>query len=233
MLGKRKQERTFNKTQQSKYKREKETDSLSSKRIGYNKYVLSRERKFYDVNLGAGAIPTTGTLILVFSPSLGNDYNNRIGRKCLLRSIYIRGYLNIDATNPLATANVGSQQTRMILFMDNQPNGIAPAITDLLVTNEVQSQLNPNNRDRFVVIKDKNYVFDPFIYNTATGYVGFNRTRYAIKIYKKMKCEVIFNQNSGYNINSITSCAIWLLFITTNNNGSEQNVSIRNRYDDS
>lgn len=203
-------------------------------RYGYNKYNIGKERKFYDVTPGNFVIPTaTGVFLLLFAPALGTEYNQRIGRKCVARSLYIRGRMNVDASNPLATASVGSQQIRMIVFADNQPNGLAPVIGDLLQGTDPSNQLNPNNRDRFRIIKDKYFNFDPFIYNAATSTGELNRTIHNIKMYKKLKCEVIFNQNTVSSINAISTCALWLFFQGTVNNAAEVVITTRIRYDDS
>ena len=107
------------------------------------------ELKYSDSNI-SGAINTTGLVTLLHVPVLGTDFTNRIGRKTLIKSVFLRGLLSRDLT----TASALACQCRMILVLDKQPNGAAPAITDILVAANSYSQLNPNNRDRFRVIRD-------------------------------------------------------------------------------
>lgn len=238
MLGK-KRSRYPTKKRPSKYPKVQAMGTLSASRgfrdrYGYNKNSLYKERKFYDVNTNVVQIfSATGNFTLLFAPGLGQDYNQRIGRKCVARSLYIRGRVLVSDANPIVTAAVGAQQARMIIFMDNQPNGTAPVIGDLLNGTDPSSHLNQNNRDRFKIIKDKYFDLDAFIYNNATGTGAINRTQHSIKSYKKLKCEVIFNQNPNAVIASISTCAIWMFWVCNINLAAEYVISTRIRYDDS
>lgn len=224
---------------QAKYPRVSQMGTLSSTRgfrdhYGFNKRSITKEKKFFDTVVAGQTISSAaGNFNPFFLPALGTEYNQRIGRKCVAKSMYIRGRIQIATTAPIITAAVGTQQNRFIVFMDMQPNGVVPALTDLLTTADPSSQLNPNNRDRFRVIKDKYYSFDPFVYNSATGTGALNRTIYDMKIYKKLNCEVIFNQNTTSTINAIATCAIYYFFLGSINNASEFTINTRVRYDDS
>ena len=97
---------------------------------------------------------------MLHAPTLGSDYTNRIGRKTNCKSVYIRGKLEITKAASVEIASVGCTLNRLIILLDNQPNGAAPAVTDLLSSASPSSQLNPNNRDRFRILKDKVYALD-------------------------------------------------------------------------
>ena len=124
------------------------------------KYVPNKERKYSDRAVSGYQVSDAGQFSLLHVPTLGSDFTNRIGRKTNPKSLYIRGKLEITKTASVATATVGSTLNRLIILLDNQPNGAAPAVTDLLSSASPSSQLNPNNRDRFRIIKDKVYALD-------------------------------------------------------------------------
>lgn len=84
-----------------------------------------KERKFADVASIPMAMNTTGQFSLLACPVPGTDYTNRIGRKVVLRSVYIRGIATLEGafnlpTPPMACA---AQLGRAILLIDMQPNG--------------------------------------------------------------------------------------------------------------
>lgn len=212
----------------------------------------NKEKKYFDSPMQSYGVHDDGHFILINVPVLGNDYNHRIGRKITNRSVYIRGSIFCNATadivaHPDNAKRADSQICRMILFVDSQPNGAQPAVADLL--NEVSpgAQLNPNNRDRFRIIKDKLFSFDPIVYQPYVaaapgplqyGYCSFNRTMYPIKMYKKLNIETIFNQGVGQVIGDINTNALYLFFIGSGDSGqqhqySQAHISIRLRFDDS
>lgn len=212
---------------------------LATRGFGSQNFVANRERKFFDINTATYQVNTTGSFTLLHIPTLGSDFTNRIGRKTMLKSLYIRGYLNLEAAaNPSTPVAVAAQQLRLIIFCDNQPNGAAPAVTDLLKEALPSSQLNANNRDRFKIIKDKTYVFDPFLVSTtASQAIATNsRTIADIKIYKKLAVETIFNGTNGGTIGDINSGAVYMFWIGSFAAGAGDSnaiVSTRVRFDDS
>lgn len=198
----------------------------------------NRERKFFDILTATYQANTTGSFTLLHIPQLGSDFNNRIGRKTHIRSIYIRGRILIEPANAVPATTAGNQQARLIVFIDLQPNGAAPAVTDLLNEAVPSSHLNPNNRDRFKVIKDKTFVFEPFTFSTTAtqSVAAWNRTIHDIKIYKKCNIETIFNATNGGTIGDINSGAVYMFWIGSTVAGAlDANaiLSARVRFDDS
>lgn len=101
------------------------------------------------------------------------------------------------------------------------------------------SHLNPNNRDRFKILWDKQYVFGPIkVDNTATQSYGWAQgpSVYQVKFFKKMKLETIFNSGSAGTIADIQSGALYLLTIGTTAPGTNTDadfiVTTRVRFDD-
>lgn len=198
----------------------------------------SKEQKVNDIVTTTYPVSTPGNFTLLCLPVLGADFNNRIGRKITVKSIYIKGNVKLAAAAaPQTDVDVGASQCRMILLWDMQPNGVVPAVTDVLVTAVPSSHLNLNNRDRFKIIKDKMFEFDPFIVvNVATQAVNcFNRTIHQIKTYKKLNQEVIFNSTNGGTIADINTGALYMLWVGSFGPGTKAasaTLSTRVRYTD-
>lgn len=210
---------------------------LSNRGFGSMGIPQNREKKFFDISTGSKDVNTTGDFTLLHIPILGSDFNNRIGRKTLIKSIYVRGFVALkNAVSLNFIEEAPAQLGRMILFIDNQPNGAAPAVTDLLSEALSTSQLNPNNRDRFKIIKDKEFVFDPLVVSATDATGVQNRTIHPIKIYKKLNIETIFNSTNAGTIGDINTGAFYMLWIGSFNSVGggipEAVVSTRIRFDD-
>jgi len=200
----------------------------------------TEELKVFDTVLSAYQMNTTGTITPVFIPQLGSDMNQRIGRKCVLKSVYLRGYSFIQGafSDPIASGVSAPVQLNRLMFVwDTQPNGAVPAMTDILTTSSSASQLNINNRDRFKILMDKQWIQGPFIYNTgATVAVAEGQNvGTPLKKYKRLNLETIFGSTSTGAIADITSGALLVVTIgslATSTNDSEARFTVRVRYSD-
>jgi len=191
------------------------------------------ERKVNDLDTTTYQVNTSGSFTLLANPQVGADMNNRIGRKITLKSVYVKGRVQLELAGSLVAAASGAQQARMIIFSDMQPNGSAPVVTDLLVSATPASQLNLNNRDRFRVYCDKEYVFDPMLV-TATLYT-WNRTIQLVKKFKALNLEMVFSTSTG-SIADITTGALYMFWIGSAAPGTNTDAnfvgSTRVRYTD-
>ena len=184
-------------------------------------------------------VNTTGSITLLAVPVTGADYNARIGRKITLKSLFIRGRIQLEVDATLAAVSVTGQQARCIVVYDLQPNGAAPAITDILNTADPASHLNLNNRDRFRVIADKEYTFDPYSSVTTANQAQlcFGRTIYNMKLYKRLNLDMIFNAVNGGTVADIASGALYMVWLgsapSASNGDVNAIVSTRVRYADS
>lgn len=200
----------------------------------------TKERKVYDNASSSIQVNSTGTFLLLACPTPGTDMNGRIGRKIVLKSLYVRGFVCTESSRNTSIDDVivPSTHCRMIIFVDCQPNGAAPAVTDLLVEATTSSQLNLNNRDRFKVLCDKQYAFDPLYFNNNATFAMASASRqiYNVKKYKKLNIETIFNAGSAGTIADITSGALYMFWLGNQSaiGGIDNNavVSTRCRYDD-
>ncbi len=193
---------------------------------------------------GVGNIPVinatvTGIVIPMFIPRQGADFNQRVGRKTVASSLYLKWkawpYI-IAAPNavPFATASQWpTTQVRIAVVSDTNPNLVLPALTDIFQLEtaggscDTNSFINMNNRDRFRVIMDKTHIFGAFNVTMAglnpnQASLGGNTT-WIGKKYIKLNLETIYNATNGGTIADINSGALYLVVY-----GSETAVS--NRY---
>lgn len=184
------------------------------------------------------AVDDHGWAQLLMAPQLGTDYRDRIGRKTVTKSIFIRGKVYIRValgTNwPPSNTWIEASSNRIMLVIDWQPNHAPFTITDLLQTSATESQLNANNRRRFTIIKDELIDLDILHNNQMTT---ANRCIQSFKWYERVNIETIYNNNNTGTIADIDSGAIYLVCIGTTmyqsiNPNIILNISSRIRYDD-
>lgn len=190
---------------------------------GWHNPSRGGERKYYDSAVVATTLAAAGTFVLpgLLNPMVpGSGANNRIGRKVVMKSLYIRWTANLQPTS------TGGSPIRMIIFYDKQANAAQANATDLLVQNLFQSPNNLDNRDRFVVIADQ---------TSDTVSVG-NNYSIAGQCYKKINLETIYNAGSAGTIGDIQSGALYVTFAQTNGNVGTAQPQItwyaRLRYED-
>lgn len=196
------------------------------------------ERKVADIAVTLYGVNTTGSFTLMAKPQLGSDMTDRIGRKIQLKSFYIRGFVATEAALNAVVGVNPTMQARMIIFVDLQPNGAVPVVTDLLNTASPASHLNLSNRDRFKIYCDKTFVFDPYLYSTTAtqAYASASNQIFQIKKFKKINLEMVFNGTNGGTIADITSGALYMFWIGSVVSGAntDMNASVgtRVRYSD-
>lgn len=120
----------------------------------------------YDLD---GSIVTTNTV------TTGAAFWNRIGRKMEMKSLEIVGKTDLGNNIVPISTIVPPQFLRFMVIYDKQPNGVIPVYTDFLTdysnvgttTTTSYSGINLNNRDRFIVLRDKKFQTPYFI--TSNG----------------------------------------------------------------
>lgn len=117
----------------------------------YGRYNTTKnsELKFFDTQLAfsfdlTGEVPATGQLNLI---PQGVTESQRVGRKCVVKSIHIRGYC-------LGASDQPSDIIRLMVVLDRQCNGAAAVGTDILTTANTYSFNNLANSQRFLILKD-------------------------------------------------------------------------------
>lgn len=163
--------KTFYDYPKKKYKRSSSFNKLS--------YVTGKKPSIREIKCVDN--PDVGRALISYAapPVLGYDnatgfnclnlqqentgYYGRIGNKIVTKSVRIKFGLYADART------VGNVEecisVRCMLVYDKSPNGVAPVFSDILqnasatgvTSTYFTSSVNMNNKDRFVIIRDKSY----------------------------------------------------------------------------
>lgn len=157
---------------------------------------LSPEKKFIDnslsINPTAGANTFSAANVLN-SLAEGASATTRIGRKIVMKSIYIRYSWEIST-------GLDGAPLRILVVYDKQPNAAAAAITAPLVSSAFNSLNNLSNRDRFVTLFD--HITEPVDEGGPHAVGGV--------LYKSINLEAMFNDVNGGTIADITTGSILL-----------------------
>jgi len=180
------------------------------------------EYKYMDTTLSPGSTrcDTTGDVILVNGCARGDDVGDRIGRKIVMKSLEMRLYAYV-------TAGTGVDQTnRVMVVYDKQPNGAAPAITDVLVSISTTALKNANNDHRFNVLYDQTYYLNGS---------GESDSAKIWKNYRRLNFPVQFNSGDAGTIADIQTGSLYFLVMGSEARGvtaSQINGRVRVKFVD-
>lgn len=96
-------------------------------------------------NIAIAATKYWAPITLINGMQYGTSPTQHIGRKIAMRKLVLRMLY-------VPSANLGT--IRVCVFYDNNPNGAAPAITDLLTQDLPYAMANLSNSDRFLILYD-------------------------------------------------------------------------------
>lgn len=173
--------------------------------------------------------PVLTTINTVFGVSLlnglrtGTSSSERIGQKVLMRTLELRLFMQ---AKPGST----TQWTRCMVVLDRQPNGIYPALTDVLVSQDVYAPRNLSFRKRFKILWDKVLILN----QTTTGSPNSVFRKSFLNF--KFPILVDYNQFITGAITDITSNSLLFLFFGQNPLGATDATMYmygRMRYTDS
>lgn len=184
------------------------------------------ELKVIDTNTALTPFAATGALQLINGVATGTDYTDRVGRKIIMRSLYMRIFIY-----PTITTNSQNGTTsRCLVVYDTQPNNAPPAVADILQVNTYDAPMNLSNRDRFKVLYN-HYVFTPaFVYAAASLTNGDPIPR-MFKCYKKINLPTIFS-GTGSTIGSIQTGSVYVLLQSNNDLTTSADGWFRIRFED-
>lgn len=177
------------------------------------------ELKFVDTVITAASMNLTGLVQPVNLIAQGDDYNQRDGRRVSLRSFMIRAKAIPEDATTLPTL------CRLMLVLDKQSNsGAVPGLTTIITGFTSASFQNLDNRDRFVVLWDKQFVIGGQDTTTATAVYTQTPTIVNIKKYINLKgVQTTFSGTTGV-IGSIATNS--LLLVQVADSASTSAVSI-------
>jgi len=228
--------RRYKKTGRTHFKKKRRTNSAPLATRGFTFPIP--EKKYRDQTVFGWGANTTGSFTLLNAMVLGTAYNDRIGRRIQIKSVYIRGIVGAEAALTTISSPIVSPAflTRCIVFVDEQPNGAAPGITDLLFEATACSQLNPVYRDRFRVLADKQYAIGRMIYDTTNGVGAADNCQWPVKIYKKCNITTTYNAGSAGTVGDIATGALYMFWCGSEPAGTDVDgtalVSARIRFYD-
>lgn len=127
-------------------------------RVGgfYGRYSNGGETKFHDIDIDgtfttAGAIQNGGTVNII---PQGVLENNRVGRKCTIKTVHWRYNIQIPTT---ASSSETSDSARVILYVDKQCNGATATVANILAAANYQAYRALENVGRFKILLDKTH----------------------------------------------------------------------------
>lgn len=202
----------------------------------------SSERKYYDasmdgdgINIVSGSGWSTGnemspsTVGSLFTPSLGTDIFNRIGKKVAVHKITIKGHISMEPNITGASVLPEFPCVRMILFINKQCNGATTNLVDLLSSGgnsgsaTIHAFQNVNNFGRFRILKDKYFRLpDPNIIGTVAGgnseWTGY-QVPFKITHRFRKPLYVTFNSGTGNFVANTVQNSLQLGVGASNGNG--------------
>lgn len=203
------------------------------------------EKKFFDEELAetftsAGTIATNsaGQATLTAIPT-GDGASARSGRRALITSFHVKGYIKLSGLYPANTAvdpdGELSDSIRMIFYVDKQCNGAAATAANLLATaNDHNSFRNLEYNKRFYILLDKTmtissgnlthngtYILSGDVYKNFS----FNKT------FKK-GLPIVFTGTGTPAMTNIISNNINVLLISEENNQTIVRAQCRARFTD-
>lgn len=183
------------------------------------------ELKYLDVSGAPQTFTSAGTLVLLNGLVPGTGASQRIGKKIVTKSLLFRGSIGSGDTGGTPFRGM----VRLLWIYDKQSNATAPTVAQILESVAAYSPMNMDNRDRFVVLRDKQYAIDQS---------GGNQSA-QVKLYKRLMIPTIYNAGVAGTVADITSGSIYLLLIgesagaTVPTNQPIIDFTNRIRYDDS
>jgi hypothetical protein len=147
----------------------------------------------------------TGAVFLLNGIAPGYAIDQRLGRTIILDSISFRILDQVTPTTGL------DQYHRILLVEDHQPNGAAPALTDILDSNSTVSMPNLANRARFRIIYD---LLDKL---NASTEPDSNKSFVVPRL--PLNLRVVFNAGTAGTVADIVTNSLYLLVVGSLNAG--------------
>lgn len=119
--------------------------------VKFLKQIVNAEKKFFDTDLSS-TMTNTGTVVALNDIVAGDDAHNRNGNSIKLHHLYIRA--NVEQVS------AANNYCRIILVQDTANQGTAPAVLDVLTSEDTYSMTNLDNVKRFRILMDKVFNFN-------------------------------------------------------------------------
>lgn len=148
------------------------------------------ESKYADISLNLATLPSgvSWGFTSVNQIPVSDGPSGRIGRSVTLTSIQLMYNLDLHHTE----TNV--VYMRLMVVLDKQCNGAAPAYVDLMNANSALAYRNLDNADRFVVLHDKFIRYTPSALS-APGSMRFSGPTF-VQVYRKCNIPIVFDNSA-------------------------------------
>lgn len=185
--------------------------------------------------LSTGAIQSSTAPAVLIVPLLGSGFFNRLSNRTRGVSLQLTGLIFRTLTN---AAGLTEQYMRIVIYYDRRANGGSPSQANLLtdttnagtgVAVTPESGLNINNRDRFVILRDRK------VYLPAVGAAGVSpgdttfvtcvndhgKGGLAYQEFIKLRgLETVYNSMNGGTVADISAGAFGILVFNADASGS-------------
>lgn len=178
--------------------------------------IVPEELKFIDTAMTTGGINTTGAIDLISYCTVGDEANTRDGREIWLRSVWIRGI--VQPFDDLITDFHG----RIMIVWDKDPNGVAMTISNLLAGATSLQFRNLDNRDRFKIIYDQEFVVGKRDVTATQAFSSADpRCIERFIDLKRHKLKMVYNSGTAGTIADVNNGALYVVQIgnVTQTNG--------------
>lgn len=182
-------------------------------------FKSSAERKFNDVfynqlHINENNHSWASRCILLSGIPQGADYDNRIGRQIVCKSIELRGFIEPEDYNTY------SNYWRVLIIQDLQSNGTQPAEAEVLNSivdmqspgikySGIMSFMNLDNRARFKVIAAVDGVCGGIDLTSGAAFAQDPQIS-RVNIYRSVNLPITYN-NTTDTYGAIASGAIWII----------------------
>lgn len=242
-MNKRKASTAFAKKKTSTAKKAKTSGKAASLGAQSGRSIYhqpSQELKAFDVTS-----TTTNVDVVAAPPNFATNLNcpvngaelyQRVGRKIYMKSLHLKGWLQIAAT-------ALQDFVRIVVYYDSQPNAGPPTFASLFQDSTVGaastflSSINLVNRERFQILRNIEVLTPSSTYNagvlTNTAYPETNGRLRVDEFIDLKGLETIFNSTNGGTVADISSGAVgFVVFSAENSNSVVFQWSSRLRYYD-
>lgn len=187
-------------------------------RVGgyYGRYAGKEgELKFFDSTTSATVSGSGATVNSLNQIPQGVTEQERVGRKCTVKSIWWRYTIVLPEQDAVATPADGDV-VRTIIYLDKQANGAAATVTDILESANWKQFRNLANQMRFQVLMDRNHDINYMgMASDGAGIVSQSQVILGFTWYHKCNIPIEFSSTTGV-IGEIRSNNIGILLISAN-----------------
>lgn len=197
-------------------------------------YAGRSEIKWFDTTVAATTLSSAGTVVQNSLNLLtaGTGESQLIGRKCHVKSIFIRGQFSKPALSNATLTNVAADDfCRMMLVLDRQPNGGAATVNQVLENVDIRGMNNLNYSRRFKILKDFTMRMDDVVNHDGTNYFTGTQVRELEPIYKKLNFPIEFGPTPSGSIGDVLTNNLFVIAFS-NTGQSLLQFRARLRYSD-